>query len=298
MYLSLFQYSLKQVITFHSYKGGTGKTTLAANLAALLAKKGNNVCIVDIDVYAPSLHAYFSDIVQNRIKNTINDYIVGACGVDDLLVQVTPISQFSEKGSLSGKIIGCFSSPKREDILKIEGVKEDKNRMNMLKRFINFREELIEKNDIDYVIMDSSPGIRFWAINALALSDIVFLTLKMGDMDIGGTKMIANEILAQFKEQGNTKYYLLLNRIAGYCIPYLQIGETQTGHSQENFTALTPVADDFKKKLSADTGIDVMTSIPCYCDIQFAQKEFLTVLGYPDHPFSQQIDNLKSLIEN
>jgi cellulose biosynthesis protein BcsQ len=289
---------LKQVITFHSYKGGTGKTTLAANLAALLAKKGNNVCIVDIDVYAPSLHAYFGDIVQNKIKNTLNDYIVGACGVDDLLVPVTPIAQLADKESNSGKIIGCFSSSKREDILKIEGVKEDKNRMNMLKRFINFREELIEKNDIDYIIMDSSPGIRFWAINALALSDIVFLTLKMGDMDIGGTKMIANEILAQFKEQGNTKYYLLLNRIAGYCIPSLQIGESHSGHSESSYATLTPVGNDFVKKLTSETGIDVMTSIPCYCDIQFAQKEFLTVLVYPDHPFSQQIHHLKSLIEN
>lgn len=289
---------MKQVITFHSYKGGTGKTTLAANLAALLAKKGNNVCIVDIDVYAPSLHVYFGDSVQNKIKNTLNDYIVGACGVDDLLVQVTPIPQMADKDSQSGKIIGCFSSSKREDILKIEGVKEDKNRMSMLKRFINFREELIEKNDIDYIIMDSSPGIRFWAINALALSDIVFLTLKMGDMDIGGTKMIANEILAQFKEQGNTKYYLLLNRIAGYCIPSLQIGESHSGHSESSHTTLTPVGDDFVKKLTSETGIDVMTSIPCYCDIQFAQKEFLTVLMYPDHPFSQQIHHLNSLIEN
>ena len=288
---------LKQVITFHSYKGGTGKTTLATNLAALLAKKGNNVCIVDIDVYAPSLHSYFGDKVQNKIKNTINDYIVGACAVDDLLIEVTPIQQLSEKGSLEGKIIGCFSSPKREDILKIEGVKEDKNRMSMLKRFINFREELIEKNDIDYVIMDSSPGIRFWAINALALSDIVFLTLKMGDMDIGGTKMIANEILAQFKEQGNTKYYLLLNRIAGYCIPHTQIGQSHDPNSEPNYSTLTPVADDFVKKLSTETGIDVMDSIPCYCDIQFAQKEFLTVLGYPEHPFSHQIEHLKTLIE-
>ena len=92
---------MKQIITFHSYKGGTGKTNLAANLAALLAKKGNNVCIVDIDVYAPSLHAYFGDIVRNRIKNTINDYIVGACKVEDLLVQVTPITQYSDKDSLS-----------------------------------------------------------------------------------------------------------------------------------------------------------------------------------------------------
>ena len=288
---------MKQVITFHSYKGGTGKTTLAANLAALLAKKGNSVCIVDIDVYAPSLHAYFGEPVQNKIKNTVNDYIVGGCEVNDLLVDVTPIVQLSEKGSLAGKVTGCFASPKREDILKIEGVKEDKNRMNMLKRFINFREELIDKSDIDYVIMDSSPGIRFWAINALALSDTVFLTLKMGDMDIGGTKMIANEILAQFKEQGNTKYYLLLNRIAGYCIPYSQFHEPHISDVDTNFSKLTPVADDFVKKLTSETGIDVMTSIPCYCDIQFAQKEFLTVLEYPDHPFSQKINQLKELID-
>jgi hypothetical protein len=104
--------------------------------------------------------------------------------------------------------------------------------------------------------------------------------------------------LAQFKEQGNTKYYLLLNRIAGYCIPSLQIGESHSGHSESSYATLTPVGNDFVKKLTSETGIDVMTSIPCYCDIQFAQKEFLTVLVYPDHPFSQQIHHLKSLIEN
>jgi MinD-like ATPase involved in chromosome partitioning or flagellar assembly len=52
---------LNQIITFHSYRGGVGKTTIAANLAALLARNGNNVCIMDIDVYAPSLYAYFGE---------------------------------------------------------------------------------------------------------------------------------------------------------------------------------------------------------------------------------------------
>ena len=46
-------------IAFHSYKGGTGKTTIAANLASLLAKKGYRVFLLDLDVYAPSLHSYF-----------------------------------------------------------------------------------------------------------------------------------------------------------------------------------------------------------------------------------------------
>ncbi|MCL5949444.1 MAG: P-loop NTPase [Candidatus Bathyarchaeota archaeon] len=45
-----------QTIAFHSYKGGTGKTTLISNVAA---KEGFNVGLLDFDVYAPSLVAYF-----------------------------------------------------------------------------------------------------------------------------------------------------------------------------------------------------------------------------------------------
>ena len=43
-----------KVIAFHSYKGGTGKTTLAVNLSANLSSKGYHVLLVDMDVYAPS----------------------------------------------------------------------------------------------------------------------------------------------------------------------------------------------------------------------------------------------------
>jgi MinD-like ATPase involved in chromosome partitioning or flagellar assembly len=48
-----------KIIAFHSYKGGTGKTTIAANFAAMLAKKVYRVFLMDLDVYAPSLHTYF-----------------------------------------------------------------------------------------------------------------------------------------------------------------------------------------------------------------------------------------------
>jgi chromosome partitioning protein len=38
--------------SFHSYKGGTGKTTLIANVAALYANQGFNVGLLDFDLYA------------------------------------------------------------------------------------------------------------------------------------------------------------------------------------------------------------------------------------------------------
>lgn len=50
-----------QVITFYSYKGGTGRTMALANVACLLARRqpAARVLIVDWDLEAPGLHRYF-----------------------------------------------------------------------------------------------------------------------------------------------------------------------------------------------------------------------------------------------
>ena len=44
--------------------------------------------------------------------------------------------------------------------------------------------------------------------------------------------------------------------------------------------------------LSDQTKMDLISAIPCYCDIQFQKKEFLTVLQYPDHPFAKELEQL------
>ena len=75
-------------------------------------------------------------------------------------------------------------------------------RRQFLKRFILLREQLISSYDSDYIIIDTSPGIRYWSINALAVADILFLTLKMGDLDIEGTKKIVDEIYTSFTKFG------------------------------------------------------------------------------------------------
>jgi hypothetical protein len=49
---------------------------------------------------------------------------------------------------------------------------------------------------------------------------------------------------------------------------------------------------DFEDVVSRETRMDILSSIPCYCDIQFSRKEFLTALTYPDHPFTKQIEAL------
>ena len=51
-----------EIVTFYSYKGGTGRTMSMVNLACLLAERvefGERILLVDWDLEAPGLHRYF-----------------------------------------------------------------------------------------------------------------------------------------------------------------------------------------------------------------------------------------------
>lgn len=307
-------------IAFHSYKGGTGKTTIGANFAALLAKKGYRVFLLDLDVYAPSLQTYFN---EKKPKKWINDFLFGNAEVDEILMDLTPTldnygnSNFSSSSSSSskdkpnGRLMAGFSNSKREEIYKLEsGGKQENSKMQLLRKFILLREQLLSSHDADYIIIDTSPGIRYWSINALAVADILFLTLKMDELDIEGTKTIAQEIYSSFTRHG-TKSYLLLNRVAGYCTPHGMSLKNESmeeaAASRNSVTNIQNVGSstiqmpkeqdqsDIINMLSKEIKMDVISSIPCYCDIQFNKREYLTVLEYPHHPFAEKINGL---IEN
>lgn len=48
-----------RIVTFYSYKGGTGRTMALANTAWILAANGKRVLAVDWDLEAPGLHRFF-----------------------------------------------------------------------------------------------------------------------------------------------------------------------------------------------------------------------------------------------
>ncbi|MEU1273826.1 FxSxx-COOH system tetratricopeptide repeat protein [Streptomyces sp. NPDC005799] len=69
------------VITFYSYKGGTGRTMALANVAWILAANGYRVLAVDWDLEAPGLHRFFHPFLRPSLLratpgliNLIDDY--------------------------------------------------------------------------------------------------------------------------------------------------------------------------------------------------------------------------------
>jgi len=315
---------LTKCIAFHSYKGGTGKTTLATNFAALLAKKGYRAFLLDLDVYAPSLQSYF----DTEPKKWINDFLYDNAELKEVVLDFTPVidriggsstsnNLETKRKAKGGQLWVGFCNAKKEEIYKLEGgspatSKQDTSKIHLLRRFILLRELLISEYHADYVIIDTSPGIRYWSINALAVADTLLLTLKMGDLDIAGTRKLAEEIYGSFTKFG-TKSFLLWNRVAGYCIPHnvqdermlypmTSPGTTTTASDSKSKSSLLmerqqATETDMKKFLTDETGMEVISAIPCYCDIQFSRKEFLTVLEHPEHPFTEQFERLIKAVE-
>lgn len=306
---------MARCITFHSYKGGTGKTTIAANLAVVLARKGYCVTLLDLDVYAPSFSSYFNFY---NPKSWINNFLEEKVSIHDILIDFSKVLNEDR-----GKLYVGFSNYHKDDIYRIDvNINQAQtSKLKILKNFIWLREEIIAKKNADYIIIDTSPGVRFWSINALSVSDIILLTLKSGELDFEGTKSMCEEIYWTFSKFGTTSY-LLLNKVAGYCNPppalHAQLmnsinkdndnndnnnnGRNVNGKDTESLLNKSGIETDSSSSylssdrivnaLSEDIRMDVLSQIPCYCDIQFNHKEYLTVLKNPNHPFSKDIQTI------
>jgi cellulose biosynthesis protein BcsQ len=70
-----------RIITFYSYKGGTGRSMALANVAWILASNGLRVLVIDWDLEAPGIHRYFLPFLPDPTLGSTDgliDYFVQA----------------------------------------------------------------------------------------------------------------------------------------------------------------------------------------------------------------------------
>src|SRR5262249_16343985 len=66
-----------QIISFYSYKGGTGRSMALANVGYILARQmpqRKKVLMIDWDLEAPGLHRYFYDDLKANFSDAVADY--------------------------------------------------------------------------------------------------------------------------------------------------------------------------------------------------------------------------------
>lgn len=124
---------IKNIIAVASGKGGVGKSTIAANLAVGLQKKGHQVGLVDADLYGPSLPTMFG--LKNKRPRVKEMY------GRQLLVPITAYGVYTMS-------IGFVLDPEQAVVLRgprLSGV---------IKQFLN---EVLWP-ELDYLIIDLPPS--------------------------------------------------------------------------------------------------------------------------------------------
>lgn len=175
-------------ISIVSFRGGTGKTNLSANLGALLAKGGLNVCIMDTDILSPGLHVLF-ELDEDAQKFTLNDYIWGKCEIAEAAHDVT--AKVGE--DVKGKLSLVPSSIKTSEIARLLR-DENYNPARITEAF----DEISQALDLDVLLLDTHPGINDETAFSMALSDVVGLLLRPDFQDYQGTS-VALEIAEKFE---------------------------------------------------------------------------------------------------
>jgi MinD-like ATPase involved in chromosome partitioning or flagellar assembly len=253
----------KVIIAFHSYKGGTGKTLIAVNLATTLANKGKTVCLLDLDFRAPSLHAIFHPLDPSY---WVNDYLNGACAIARVLVDC------SRTHVARGTLCVGFADPSIEAIRDLIA-RDRKWEMRALGRLLALNDALLKDGGFDYVIFDTSPGLQYTSINAVICADLVFVVATPDASDAEGTEQMIRELYRLFEK----KTRIMANRVPE---------ETPTSRCVP--AALTRL----ESPQSPVVGV-----LTCSCDILCARDYFFTSQR-PNHPFTQALRAIATQIEN
>jgi septum site-determining protein MinD len=165
-----------KTISFNAFLRGTGRSTLIANIATLLAKDGKRVGVVDLDDSAPTLHLTFG-LPEPAMAFTLADSMAGHCRVEQAVYEVTPEGVHDVGGHL-------FLAP-----LSIEpGWTPRALRRGLdLDRLGAALRDVSQALSLDYLLTDSGSGINELSLSAMAISDVAVFVLRLDKHDYQGT---------------------------------------------------------------------------------------------------------------
>ncbi|MCH5209404.1 MAG: septum site-determining protein MinD [Oscillospiraceae bacterium] len=194
-----------KIIIIASGKGGTGKTTAAANIGAALAVRGKLTAVVDMDMGLRNLDIVLG--LESSIVYDISDVIEGTCSLDEALVK-------------DGRYENLYFVPAPQT-----------------RGMVAFEEEKVRrvweqlKSRFEYCIVDAPAGLQGGFLYASMCADrAIIVTLPyltalrdadrtisvLEDMNISDIRVVINRVRADMIDKG-----IMMNM--DDCVDMLQI---------------------------------------------------------------------------
>jgi septum site-determining protein MinD len=245
---------LAQIISIHSFRGGTGKSNTTANIAALLAKQGKRVCVIDTDIQSPGIHVLFG-LAGDDIDAALNDYLWHGRDIKEVAIDVTP----SDPGD--GRIFLVPSSIKPGEITRV--LREGYNAQQLTQGF----RRLVTELDLDVLMIDTHPGLNEETLLSLVISNSLIVVMRPDQQDYEGTGITVR--VAQ--ELKVPRILLVVNKMP------------------ERFDQQA-----VREKVQNAYHCEVAGVLPHSEDMMELASSGIFVMNYPDHPMTslyQQIAN-------
>lgn len=166
---------MARIISTHSFRGGTGKSNVTANMAATLANRGHRVGVFDTDIQSPGIHVIFG-LTENDIVYTLNDYLWGNCAIEEAAHNVYSHPR-------GGAVYLVPSSINPNDIARVLREKYDASDMHSAFR------DLVTALNLDYLLIDTHPGLNEETLLSIAISDALVIVLRPDQQDFQGTSV-------------------------------------------------------------------------------------------------------------
>lgn len=246
-----------KIVSIHSFRGGTGKSNTTANLAAQVALTGKRVGVVDTDIQSPGIHVLFG-LDEDKMGKTMNDFLHGTATIREIGFNIGDNTGDAEgRSKLKGKNLWLFpSSIRGREISQIlrEGVD-----FNLLNEGL---QTTISEFNLDYLFIDTHPGLNEETLLSIATSDILIIILRPDNQDLQGTSVTVD--IARSLDVPNL--FLLVNK----ALPKYDFAQ-------------------LRAEIQTQFGAPVTGVLPLSFDMADNASQDLFSLRYPDHEWSKSL---------
>ena len=255
---------MTRIVSIHSFRGGTGKSNTTANLAAQVAMTGKRVAVVDTDIQSPGIHVLFG-LDETKMEKTLNDYLYGRCEMGEIPMPIGEMATDAPgRSKLAGKNLWLIpSSIRGREISQVLREGYDVNRLN------EGLQTVIEVLDLDYLFIDTHPGLNEETLLSVAISDILILLLRPDNQDLQGTAVTVD--IARNLD-----------------VPYLILAVNKA------LSKYNP--DDIKKQMEGLFDAPVAGVMPLSEDLVDNSSADLFSLKEPNHPWSKALIGIAQAI--